>query len=105
MLGTSKYYKLSAVFSDTTEVRNVHYVDALTFDKDRIIIQGGMLDLTDPVVFYGLRLCNSRCINSERYGDFVPLPVEESIIYFEAVDKITLTKMDGSESTLFENFT
>lgn len=105
MLGASKYYKLSVTFSDTGEIRSVHYVDALTFDKDRIIIQGGMLDLTDPVVFYELRLRNARCIDPERRGDFVPVPVEESIIYFEAVDKITLTKMDGSESTLFEKST
>lgn len=102
MLGTSKYYKLSATFSDTKEIRSVYYVDALTFDKDRIIIQGGMLDLTDPVVFYAPRLRNARCIDSERRGDFVPVPVEEGIIYFEAVDKITLTDMEGTESILFE---
>lgn len=102
MLGTSKHYKLSVTFSDTGEVRSVHYVDTVTFNKDRIIMRGCMLDLTDPLVFYGLRLRNALCVDSERHGDFVPVPMDESVVYFEAVDKITLTNMDGSESILFE---
>lgn len=104
MLGTSKYYKLSAIFSDTGETRSVHYVESLSFNKGRIIIRGGMLDLTDPLVFYELRFRNARSIESKKLGRFVPVLVEESIIYFDAVDKVTLTGMDGSESTLFEKF-
>lgn len=102
MLGTSKHYKLSAIFSDTGEKRDLYYPDELCFKKDHIEIRGSMLDLTDPLVFYGLRLRNALNINSKKYGDFVPTPLEESAIYFDAVDKITLTRINGEEIVVFE---
>lgn len=102
MLGTSKYYKLSAIFSDTREVRNIYYIDDIFFDLDHVCVKGGMLNLEEPVVSYGLRLCNASTMQTVRVGDFVPPPLEESIIYFDAVDKITLTGMDDTEFILFE---
>lgn len=102
MLGTNKYYKLSIIFSDTKEKREIYYLDGLHFKKDRMVIRSSMLNLADPLVFYGLRLRNALNIDSKKYGDFVPTPLEESVIYFDAVDKVTLTEMDGNEFILFE---
>lgn len=102
MLGTSRYYKLSAIFSDTKEVRNIYYIDDIFFDLDHICVQGGMLNLEEPVVSYGLRLCNASTMQAVRAGDFVPVPLDEGIIYFDAVDKIMLTELDDGKFVLFE---
>lgn len=102
MLGTSKYYKISAIFSDTKEIRSVYYVDGIVFEKDCMRIIGGMLNLEEPIVSYGLRLGNVSDVQSIRKGDFIPNLQPEGVVYFDAVDKITLTGIDSSESIIFE---
>lgn len=102
MLGTSKYYKLSIVFSDTKEIRTIYYIDNIIFKKDHICIEEAMLNLEEPIVSYYLQLCNTSNVQLMRRGDFIPSFQAEAIVYFDAVDRIIVTGMDGNEVILFE---
>lgn len=102
LLGSSKYYKLSAVFSDTKEIRTIYYIDNIVLKTDHVCMEGGMLNLEDPIVSAYLQLCNASNTQFMRCGDFIPGFQAEAIVYFNAVDRIIVTGMDGSEFILFE---